>query len=174
MSFSLFDATVPGYIRTLNAISGVLAKGREYYKEHALDVESIPDERLCGDMLPFSFQINSIRHHSIEAIDAIKSGQFGIPGAMEKTDYASLEALVKKTVEELSALTPDDVNACEGNDVIFTLGEMKIPFTATGFLMSFSVPNFHFHATTTYDILRMKGVPVGKRDYLGALEVKTS
>ena len=172
MSFTLYDATVSGYIRTLNSISNVMAKGRSYYHEHALDVESIPDERLCGDMLPFSFQINSIVHHSIEAIDGVKTGKFGVPHPLEKTDYTSLEALVKKTISSLEALTPDEVNGYANNDVVFELGATKIPFTAIGFLMSFSVPNFHFHATTTYDILRMKGVPIGKRDYLGALAVK--
>lgn len=172
MSFSLYDATVSGYIRTLKAISGVMAKGRKHYEEHAMDVESIPNERLCGDMLPFSFQINSIRHHSIEAIEGVQSGEFGVPHPLAKDDFTSLEALVQQTISELEALTPEDVNALEGKDVTFVMGDLRIPFTATGFLMSFSVPNFHFHATTTYDILRMKGVPLGKRDYLGAMDIK--
>lgn len=172
MSFSLYDATVAGYIRTLNAISGVMAKGREHYAASGHDVESIPGERLAGDMLPFSFQINSIRHHSIEAIEGIQTGEFGVPHPLEKDDYTSLESLVKQTISELEALKPEDVNGLEGKDVTFVMGELRIPFTATGFLMSFSVPNFHFHATTTYDILRMKGVPLGKRDYLGAMDIK--
>ncbi len=172
MSFSIYDATVQGYIRTLTAISGVMAKGREFYEANGLDVDTIPKEKLCGDMLPFSFQINSIRHHSIEAIEGVQSGIFTIPTSLEKEDYASLEALVARTINELKALSTDEVNSLGGKDVTFVLGEMKIPFVAEGFLLSFSIPNFHFHATTTYDILRMKGVPIGKRDYLGALDVK--
>lgn len=174
MSLTLYDATVSGYIRTLSSILAVMSKGKAFYAEHALDLESIPDERLCGDMLPFSFQINSIVHHSIEAIEGVQSGTFGVPHPMEKTDFASLVAHVEGALAKLEALTPEAVNGLAGKDVNFVLGEMKIPFTAEGFLMSFSIPNFHFHATTTYDILRMKGVPLGKRDYLGAMVVKTA
>ena len=57
-------------------------------------------------------------------------------------------------------------------EVLFQFGEMKMPFTAEGFLLSFSIPNLHFHATTAYDILRMKGVPLGKRDYMGQPRLK--
>ena len=66
-------------------------------------------------------------------------------------------------------LTPADVNALEGKDVVFQIRDTKIPFTAEGFVQSFSLPNFYFHATTAYDILRSKGVPLGKRDFLGRM-----
>jgi len=59
-----------------------------------------------------------------------------------------------------------------GKDVIFALGDRKLPFTAEDFLMSFSLPNFYFHATTAYDILRTNGVPLGKRDFMGRLKLK--
>lgn len=172
MSFSLYQATIPGFVRTLTAIQGVMAKGHDHYHKHGMDVESIPAERLCGDMLPFSFQINSIVHHSIEAIEGVQAGAFGVPHPLEKDDFASLQVHVQTAIDKLIALTPEDVNALAGKDVLFAVGDFKIPFQAEGFLMSFSVPNFHFHATTTYDILRMKGVPLGKRDYLGALDIK--
>jgi hypothetical protein len=57
--------------------------------------------------------------------------------------------------------------------VTFQFRDFKLPFTAENFLLSFSLPNFHFHATTAYDILRMKGVPLGKPDYMGQLRLKT-
>ena len=69
-------------------------------------------------------------------------------------------------------MTPDEINALEGRDMVFKLGERQMPFTVPGFLMSFSIPNLHFHATTAYDILRQVGVPLGKRDYLGAMRMK--
>ena len=65
------------------------------------------------------------------------------------------------------------VSMKDGKDVIFTVRDMKLPFTAEGFLQSFSLPNFYFHATTAYDILRNKGVPVGKRDFLGRMKLKS-
>ena len=80
--------------------------------------------------------------------------------------------MVTEAHQKLSALTPEAVNALAGRDVIFKLGERALPFTAEGFLMSFSLPNFFFHATTAYDILRHKGAPIGKRDFMGKLNLK--
>jgi len=73
----------------------------------------------------------------------------------------------------LKALTPDEVNGMEGRDMAFQIGDRRMPFTVENFLMSFSLPNFYFHATTAYDILRQKGVPLGKRDYMGQMRLKT-
>ncbi|HXJ33802.1 MAG TPA: DUF1993 family protein, partial [Candidatus Eisenbacteria bacterium] len=75
--------------------------------------------------------------------------------------------------EALQKVTPGEVNALQGKDVVFQLRDFKLPFTAEGFLLSFSLPNFYFHATTAYDILRMKGVPIGKRDYMGPMRLKS-
>ncbi len=86
-------------------------------------------------------------------------------------DYAGLQKLVTDAREALEEITPREVNALEGKDVIFSVRDMKLPFKAEGFLQSFSLPNFHFHATTAYDILRHKGVPLGKRDYMGRLKL---
>ncbi len=94
------------------------------------------------------------------------------PSGKSDIDYAGLQALVAEARDELSALTPEAVDALIGRDVIFKLGERALPFTAEGFLMSFSLPNFFFHATTAYDILRHKGAPLGKRDFMGRLKLK--
>ena len=100
-----------------------------------------------------------------------KTATFVPPKARPDLDYAGLQGLVKEARDELAALTPETVNALIGRDVIFKLGERSMPFKAEGFLMSFSLPNFFFHATTAYDILRHKGVPVGKRDFMGRLKL---
>ena len=99
---------------------------------------------------------------------------FAPPGGMgADLDYAGLQKLVADAREELAALSPDEGNALEGRDMVFQLGERKMPFAVEGFLLSFSTPNLHFHATTAYDILRGKGVPLGKRDYMGQMRLKT-
>jgi hypothetical protein len=67
---------------------------------------------------------------------------------------------------------PEAVNALVGRDVTFKLGDRALPFTTEGFLMSFSLPNFFFHAATAYDILRHKGAPLGKRDFMGKIKLK--
>ncbi len=123
-------------------------------------------------MLPLRFQIVSVTHHSRGAMEAAKNGVFVPPTGKPDLDYAALQALVTEARNELAALTPEAVNALDGRDVTFKLGERALPFTAEGFLMSFSLPNFFFHATTAYDILRHKGVPIGKRDFMGRLKLK--
>jgi hypothetical protein len=123
-------------------------------------------------MRPFRFQVLSVAHHSRGALEAVKAGVFRPRDAMEAIDYAGLQAHVAQARAALEALTPDEVNAFEGKDLVFQFGERRMPFTAEGFLISFSTPNLHFHATTAYDILRSRGVPLGKRDYMGQLRLK--
>lgn len=173
MAFSLYDASVDIFIRQLGALTGVLKKGRDYYTENGLDLAALPEEKLCGDMLPLHFQVNSVCHHSIGAVLAVKAGKSGPPRPLEATDYESLETYVSEAREALKAIAPETINALAGNDVVFEMGDLSIPFTAEGYFTSFAIPNFMFHVTTAYDILRMKGVPLGKRDFLGQLAIKT-
>ena len=172
MAVSLYDLSVPTYLQTLGAVSGFLEKGLSHCRERNAQPGEVVEHRLFADMAPFSFQIRSVAHHSAGAMEALRSGVFNPPGKAGPLDYAGLQALVNEARGKLEALKPEDVNALEGKDVAFQFGETKIPFTAETFVLSFSLPNFHFHATTAYDILRSRGVPIGKRDYMGRLRIK--
>lgn len=174
MAISLYDVSVTSYLQTLGAVSGFLDKGLAHCQANGIDPATIVSTRLKDDMLPFIFQIVSVAHHSLGAIEGAKAGVFSPSGAVGELDYAGLQKLVSDARTALSAMTPDEVNALEGRDMVFKLGERKLPFTVPGFLMSFSIPNLHFHATTAYDILRQAGVPLGKRDYLGAMRMKAA
>ena len=167
MAFSLYDATVANYLQTLGAVGGFLEKSLTHFRDKGIDPAEIVETRLAPDMLPLRFQIVSVAHHSRGAIEATKSGVFAPTTGKPDLDYAALQAMVTEARNELSALTPEAVNALAGRDVIFKLGDRALPFTAEGFLMSFSLPNFFFHATTAYDILRHTGAPLGKRDFMG-------
>jgi hypothetical protein len=173
MAFSLYDASVANYLQTLGAVSGILDKGLAHCREGGITPEELAETRLAPDMLPLRFQIVSVAHHSRGAIEGVQKGVFTPPSVPPGLDYAGMQALVSKASQALSDLKPEAVNALEGGDVMFQLGERKLPFTAQEFLMSFSLPNFYFHATTAYDILRSKGVPLGKRDFMGRLRMKT-
>lgn len=173
MAISLYDLSVGSYLQTLGGVAGFLQRGLDHCRDNSIDPSEIVETRLHGDMLPFRFQVVSVAHHSLGAIEGVKKGEFGPPGGDMPGDYAGLQALVAKATEGLKALSADEVNALEGGDVVFKIGDFKLPFTAEGFLMSFSLPNFYFHATTAYDILRQKGVPLGKRDFMGSLRLKS-
>ena len=172
MTFSLYDATVANYLQILGATPGFLDKSLAHFKDNGVDPAEIVETRLFPDMLPFRFQVVSLAHHSRGAMEAAKNGVFVPPSGKPDLDYAGLQALVKDAHSELSSLTPDAVNALLGREVMFKIGDRSMPFTAEGFLMSFSLPNFFFHSTTAYDILRHKGAPLGKRDFIGRLNLK--
>jgi hypothetical protein len=172
MPISLYDATVASYLQTLGAVSGFLDRGLGHCTDNDIDPNTLVEARLFADMLPLRFQVVSVAHHSIGAIEGVKKGLFGPPGEMPAQDYQALQKIVTDAMAALSALTRTEVDALEGGDVLFQARAFKLPFTAEGFLLSFSLPNFHFHATTAYDILRANGVPLGKRDYMGQMRLK--
>jgi hypothetical protein len=173
MAISLYDVSVGRFLQTVNAVAGFLDRGLDHFRDNNIDPNEVVETRLFPDMLPFRFQVISVAHHSIGAIEGVKKGVFAPPGEMPPLDYAGLQKLVADARDGLTKLTPAEVDGLEGRDVVFQFRDFKMPFTAEGFLMSFSLPNFYFHSTTAYDILRTKGVPLGKRDFMGQLRLKT-
>ena len=172
MSTSLYDMSVANYLQTVSAVAGCLEKGLAFCTSMGIDASEIVESRLFADMLPFRFQIVSVSHHSLGAVEGLKKGVFAPPGQTGPLDYHGLQKLIADTLEGLKRVNPTEVNALQGRDVVFQLRDRQIHFTAENFVLSFSLPNFYFHATTAYDILRTKGVPLGKRDFLGHLRLK--
>ena len=172
MSTSLYDISVATYLQTLGAVSRYLDKGLTFCAEKGIDTSEIVEFKLFADMLPFRFQIVSVAHHSLGAVDGLKSGMFAPPRQTEPLDYHGLQKLIGDAILGLQGVTPADINASEGREVVFRGRDRQVPFTAESFILSFSLPNFYFHATTAYDILRTKGVPLGKRDFMGNLRIK--
>jgi uncharacterized protein len=172
MAISLYDVSVASYLQILGGVSGFLERGLSHCEENGIDPVELVQTRLYPDMLPFSFQIQSVSHHSLGAIEGVMKGVFAPPGPRPEPSYKDLQTWVADTQAALEKLTPAEVDAFAGRDVVFQAGERRLPFTAEDFLLSFSLPNFYFHATTAYDILRSKGVPLGKRDFTGRPRLK--
>ena len=172
MSISFYDASVQNYLQTLAATQGFLDKGLAYCREMDADPEEIVERRVFADMQPFRFQIHSIVHHSLGALEGMKNGVFRPPGQKPQHTYAELQALVADAHAALQRMPRAEIDALEGKDIVFEMRDGKRTFTCEGFLFSFSLPNFYFHATTAYDILRGRGVPIGKRDFMGQLRLK--
>lgn len=171
MALTLHNATVGTYQQILASVSGFMDKGLAHCHESNIDPNEIVETRLYPDMAPFRFQIVSVVHHSRGALEATKSGEFR-PRSSASEDFATLQQMVADARTAVNEVTPDELNARASNDLTFKVGDKTIPFTTEDFLLSFSLPNFQFHATTAYDILRSKGVKIGKRDYLGQLRIK--
>jgi hypothetical protein len=172
MAISLYDVSVASFLQTLGGVAGFLDRGLAHCQDNGVDPNEIVQSRMCPDMFDFRFQVTSVAHHSLGAIEGVKAGVFSPGGDQSAQDYTGLQKTIADAIAGLEALTPEEVNGFEGKEVAFEFRGARIPFTAENFLMSFSLPNFHFHATTAYDLLRSRGVPIGKRDYMGALRVK--
>jgi hypothetical protein len=171
MSIALYDATVATFMQTLGGVEGFLARGFDHCRENEIDPKDIVQTRLHPDMLPFRFQVVSSISHSLGAIEAVRRGVFTPPPTPE-LDYSGLQNAVREARETLGKITREEVDGFFGRDMKFEFNTRAIPFTAENFLLSFSLPNFYFHSSMAYAILRHKGVPLGKRDFMGQLRIK--
>ncbi len=167
----LYDLSVPTYRRVLTSAIAVMEKGASYFAEQGIDPGEVIDMRLAPDMAAFPFQVNSVRHHSMGAAKGLLAGEFSPPPDIPELDYQGLKKLLSEALTELDTIDSDAINAVAGKAMYFRMGDFELPFTSENFIQSFSLPNLYFHATTLYDMLRIKGVPLGKMDYLGAMNV---
>ena len=169
MPVSLYAATVLSWRQTLGAVAGLIAKAEAFCKEKGLSPSELIQARLAQDMLPFAYQVKSTAVHSIGAIEGVRRGIFSPDMTPPPESFAALSGRVAETLRALEAVKASEVESFIGRDMRFEIGERRIEFTAENFLLSFSMPNFYFHATTAYDILRHQGITLGKRDYLGQM-----
>jgi hypothetical protein len=172
MPISLYDAFVPSCRQIIGASLALLDKAQAWGAEQGLADADLIGHRLAGDMLAVPFQVKSVADHSFGAIEGVRAGSFTPALAAMPEDFAGLKRLLTDADAGLAALDPAEVESFVGRDMLFVLRDMKLPFTAEHFLLSFSQPNFYFHATTLYGIFRNKGLPLGKRDFLGGLRMK--
>lgn len=172
MAFTLYSATVPTFQQILGSVAGLLDKGEAFCKEKGLAPEEIIQARLAPDMFPFAYQVKSTVGHSVGAIEAAKAGVFSPDLNPPPETFAALREKVEGALATLAKITPAEIDALVGRDARFEFRDTKLPFLAEDFLLSFSMPNFYFHAATAYDILRWKGVAVGKRDFIGRARMK--
>lgn len=174
MATSLYELSVPTFLQTLRAVGGFLDRATKHCAETSANPDDFVNARLFDDMAPFHFQIESAWHHSVWGLEAIKTGVFAPPALIGPVPLADLQVMIRKAETALEAFTPEEVNSWAGKDLNLQIGPRKLAFTSETLILSFSLPNFYFHAVTAYDILRTRGVPLGKRDYEGQLRTRTA
>ena len=167
MAFTLYAATVPSYLQILGSVSRLIGKAEAFCSDSGAAPETLIQARLADDMLPFAYQVKSIAVHSIGAIEGVRNGVFSPDTTEPPATFDGLRERVAQAIAQLEAVEPDEVESFIGRNMRFVFGDHTMDFVAEEFLLSFSQPNFYFHATTAYDILRMKGVKIGKRDFNG-------
>ena len=173
MAFSLYDATIPTYLQILGALRGLTEKAEAFCAEKGMAEADLLNAHFGEDMLSLAWQIKWTSTHSLGSIEGVRKGSFSPDRAAPAESFAALRSQLDQTIEALKQVTPEEMEGFVGLDMIFTIGDaLRMDFLAEHFLMSFSLPNFMFHATTAYDLLRHQGVVIGKRDFLGTPRIK--
>ena len=167
MAISMYEASIPQFTKMLTNLSNVLKKGEEFAKAKGVDsAVLVAESRLAPDMFPLSKQIQI-------ACDQVKNGMARLasvePPKFEdnETTFAQLQDRIAKTIDFANSLKPAQVDGTEAKEIKFSIREWNFEFVGEQYLLTWIIPNFYFHVTTAYAILRHNGVEIGKTDYLG-------
>ena len=166
MAISMYQASVPPCIQTLNNLVGILEKGATYAEAKKIDPSVLVNSRLFPDMLPLSKQVQI-------ASDIAKRGAAQLAGVEapkfedNETTFPELIDRLKKTTSYLETFKPEHIDGSEEKTITLQARDNTLSFQGMPFLLYFVLPNVYFHVTTAYDILRHCGVELGKQDYLG-------
>ncbi|HET9070099.1 MAG TPA: DUF1993 domain-containing protein [Amaricoccus sp.] len=175
MSIGLYDVTVPVLLRGLGRLSACLEKGRSHAEAAGIPAEELIGARLAPDMLTLAGQIQRASDTARFAVVRI-GGVENVSMPDEERSFAELQDRIARTQGFLAAVPREAIDERTGATITVTIGRTpdatgRRPTTvrAVDYALQFALPNFFFHVTTAYDLLRMKGVPLGKPDYIGPL-----
>jgi uncharacterized protein len=166
MKISMYQASVPMFVRMLNNLAGVLDKGAAHAEAKKIDPSVLINARLYPDMLPLARQIQIAGDGAKGA--AARLGGLE-PPKYEDTEasFSDLKGRIQKTIAYLNTLKPEQIDGSEERAVTLQIRGQPVTFQGMPYLLNHAVPNFYFHVTTAYDILRHCGVEIGKADFLG-------
>ena len=166
MAISMYQASIPQLTKMLTNLSNILKKGEAFANAKGLDSKTLVEGRLAPDMFPLTKQVQI-------ACDQVKNGMARLVGVEppkfedNETTFAQLQERIAKTLAFANSLKPEQVDGTEAKEIKFSIKEWNFEFVGEQYLLTWIIPNFYFHITTAYDILRHNGVEVGKSDYLG-------
>jgi uncharacterized protein len=168
MTLSMYQALVPGLQRALNALDAILGKALAYAEERKIDPAVLVAARLAPDMHPLSRQVQLLSDTAKGACARLAG--LPVPSFDDtETTIPELKARIAKTRDFMATVRPEQIDGSEGRDITLKAGAQELHFTGQDYLVFFVLPNFYFHVTTAYAILRHNGVPVGKLDYLAGI-----
>lgn len=168
MATELYDLTVPVFARGLRALAVVLEKGAAFAAERGIDPATLTQARLIEDMAPLTAQVQRASDAAKFSVIRI-SGRDDVSFPDEELTFPELQERVAKTIALLESISRDEMDGREDIDVVLKTPRGEFPFTGRSYVLGFALPNFYFHVTIAYALLRQAGVQVGKLDYLGGL-----
>ncbi|MBI3434109.1 MAG: DUF1993 domain-containing protein [Proteobacteria bacterium] len=167
MPISMSSASVPAFLQILGALSKVLDKAAAHCAARKIDPAVLLAMRLYPDMLPLVRQVHLTCDFAKNFVARVSGKDLPRFPDEEKT-IDELKARIAKTIEAVKSVAARDIDGTEAKAISFAVGPRTMNFTGESYLVGFALPNFYFHASTAYDILRHCGVEVGKGDFLGA------
>ncbi|MCA1367781.1 DUF1993 domain-containing protein [Bradyrhizobium sp. BRP14] len=168
MPLTMYTLSVPAFTRGFSALSGILDKAETFTSQAGLPLAELCDARLAPDMLPLAGQIQRASDTSKNAIARLTTHDVPRFPDEERT-FADLRERIAKTVAFFEAVKPEDLDGSQTREVTLSFPSFKTTLSGEDYLTKFVLPNFYFHVTTAYAILRHKGVPIGKADYIVGL-----
>ncbi len=166
MALSMYQASVPVYVKLLNGLAGCLKKAAAHYGEKKYDEASLLGYRLYPDMFHFAKQVQAATDHA-RAGAARLAGQEPPKFEDSEKSLAELIARVEKTVAFLGTIRPEQIEGSEDKTITLKMRDRELSFKGAQFLFNQSMPNFYFHTSMAYAIMRHNGVEIGKRDFMG-------
>ena len=167
MPVSMYSVSIPVFIQHLNGLNAVLDKAAAWAAARKVPEGDLLNMRLSPDMFPLLRQIRAATDHAANAAGRL-SGKELLKFANDETTIAQLKDRIAKTVEYLKGMNAGEIDGTEGKEIKITFPNGNVrEFTGQSLLLGNALPNFYFHATTAYDIVRQCGVEVGKRDFMG-------
>ena len=166
MSLSMYQASVPRFANSLGNLSRILDKAQAHIDARKIADATLTSYRLFPDMLPLSTQVQ-IACDTAKGLVARLSGVDAPAFDDNETTLAQLKERIAKTIAFMQSVPADKIDDTEDKDIVTKRGDKETHYKGMQFLLGHAVPNFYFHVTTTYNILRHNGVEIGKRDYLG-------
>ena len=167
MPISMYTVSVPVFIQHLNGLNTVLDKAAAWATARKVNEGDLLAMRLSPDMFNLARQVRAATDHAANAAGRL-AGKELLKFANDETTISQLKARIAKTIEYLQGFKPGEIDGTEGKEIKITFpsGQTR-DFTGQSLLLGNSLPNFYFHTTTAYDIIRQCGVEVGKRDFMG-------
>jgi hypothetical protein len=166
MATELYDLTVPAFLRGFSTLSKLLTAGEVWAKENGITEADMLGTRLIADMHPLPAQVQRMSD-SAKLFLVRVAGAENVAMPDDEESFADLHARIDKTVAFIKAVPRADLDGREDRLVTIALATGNLELTALNCALGFALPNFYFHLATAYALLRMRGVPIGKRDYLG-------
>jgi uncharacterized protein len=169
MSISMYQASAPVFVKMLGNLKAILQKGAAHAQAKKIDESVFLGARLFPDMLPFTSQVHIATDFARGTCARLAGAE---PPSIESNEksFAELVSRIERSIEYMNSLKPAQIDGSEGREIVRQVRGKDVKFTGQNYLLHYALPNFYFHTTMAYALLREGGVEIGKLDFIGSID----